>query len=75
MNEPTAFVTGQLIRFVFAEGRWKGEKARSPGEPLVGKVGIIISGPVPDSHDWGDVWKVHALGRTISHWGDFMEVV
>lgn len=66
---------GDLIKFVPAPGRWKSEGPRCPGKEIVGKFGTVISGPFEDSHEWGGVWYVHCLDRTISHWGDFMEVV
>ena len=66
---------GDLVKFVHAPGRWRGEKPRCPGDEIVGKVGVITEGPFHDSHEWGGVWNVECLGRTLSHWGDFMEVI
>ena len=66
---------GDLVKFVHAPGRWKGEKPRCPGKSLLGKVAVVTEGPLEDNHEWGGVWYVECLGRRISHWGDFMEVI
>jgi len=69
------FAPGTLIRFVHAPPRWEGEKMgeRCPGAKALGKLGVIISGPYDDAHDWGGVFYVHVNGIEVSHWGDFME--
>ena len=46
---------------------------RCPGAKALGKLGVIISGPYDDAHDWGGVFYVHVNGIEVSHWGDFME--
>tara|TARA_R110000824_G_scaffold203595_2_gene388109 strand:- start:2074 stop:2337 length:264 start_codon:yes stop_codon:yes gene_type:complete len=69
------FQAGTLVRFVYGPPRYKGEARdhRCPGGDLLGKHGVVISGPFPDSHQWGGVFHVHFQGVTVSHWGDFME--
>ena len=66
---------GDLIKFIHAPGRWEGEGPRCPGGNIVGKIGVITHGPFDDPHTWGGVWHVQCLGQSLSHWGDFMEVV
>lgn len=75
MNPIAPFQVGDLIRFVFAPGRWKGEMPRCPGDEVLGKLAIITAF-VPDrSHEWGGRWTVFCDGHTFDHWGDFMEVL
>ena len=64
---------GDLVKFVAAPGRWKGEKPRCPGHHIVGKHAIVTAHVGSDSKGWGDRWTVLCDGIILDHWGDFME--
>ncbi len=65
---------GDLIEFVCAPPRWKGEEPRVP-QGLLGKSGIVVDFCYPDAHDWGGVWDLIVEGQLTQYYGDFMEVV
>lgn len=76
MNPMLRFQVGDLIKFVFAPGRWKGEMPRCPGDQILGKLAIVTAYIPDDAHDdWGGRWTVFYGGYTFDHWGDFMEAV
>jgi len=64
--------SGEKFKFICAPGRWKGEKPREPAK-LLGKVGVILGGPFPDSHGRGGLYSVLADGQVFQYYGDFME--
>ncbi len=72
-----SFEAGTLVRFVCAPPRWRGDGPREPGNNLEGQLAVVLEGPLQDMHDWGGVFRVHALtnDQTFDHWGDFMEPV
>ena len=77
-NQDKNFQAGMLVRFVCAPPRWKGDAPRSPGNNLEGKLAVVLEGPFPGNHEWGGIFRVHAVAspcQTFSHWGDFMEPV
>jgi len=67
---------GNLVEFVHAPPRFKGEKPREPGG-LLGAHGVIIDISVEeDAHDWGGVHEIILLdGLIIRYYGDFMKVI
>ena len=75
MHALMRFRVGDLIRFVPASGRWKGEKDRCPGEQIVNKLAIVTAFVPNCSREWGGRWTVFCDGYTFDHWGDFMEVL
>ena len=66
---------GDLVKFVSAPPRWKGENPREPEDSLVDKVGIITGYAGDDSHQWGGIWNMLVEGNRIQYYGDFLEVV
>jgi len=75
VNPLLKFKVGDLIKFVPATGRWKGEEDRCPGDQIVGKPAIVTAYVPDETHDWGGRWTVFCGGYTFDHWGDFMEVL
>jgi hypothetical protein len=67
---------GNLIRFVHAPPRWKGEKPREPAE-LLGIHGVIIGIEVEkDPHEWGGIHEIMLPDKKIIRYhGDFMKVI
>ena len=57
---------GDLFKFVHAPPRWPN---------LLGEVGVVLDGPVPESHNWGGLYSVLVNGQTFRYYGDFMEVI
>ena len=68
---------GNLIEFVPAPGRWRGEAPRSPDHRLLDTAGIIININVEeDVHEWGGVHEIMLLdNQIIRYHGDFMKVI
>ena len=79
-NPPRDIPVGTLVRFVNARQRFPGEN-RDPGsdnydEPLHGQLAIVITGPDEDGHGWGGIFNLNTVrGDSLSHYGDFLEVV
>jgi hypothetical protein len=65
---------GALFEFVHAPPRWSREDPREPSG-LLGKVGTVLDGPVPDGHDWGGLFTVLVDGAVFKYYGDFMQVI
>ena len=65
---------GDLFKFVHAPPRWRGENPREPSN-LLGEVGVVLDGPVPESHNWGGLYSVLVNGQAFRYYGDFMEVI
>jgi len=65
---------GDLIKFVCARPRWKGDGPREP-TGLLGKVGIVIGFSYDDAHGWGGIWDLIVEGQPTQYYGDFMEVL
>ena len=64
---------GDLITFVCAPPRWKGDGPREPAG-LLGKVGVLLTPePVPESHGWGGLYDVLVDGKAFQYYGDFIE--
>ena len=68
---------GTLVRFVPAPPRFSGEQPRTPGNDLLGTVGIILSDGMPDDHGWGGLFSIHSNEHAayISFYGDFLEII
>jgi hypothetical protein len=67
---------GNLVEFVHAPPRFKGEQPREPSG-LLGTHGVIVDISVEeDVHDWGGVHEIILLdNRIIRYHGDFMKVI
>ena len=66
---------GDLVKFVSAPGRWKGEEPRQPEAAVMGKTGIVTDYAGDDAHEWGGIWNLFVEGQPIMHYGDFLEVI
>lgn len=81
-NHPKDIPAGTLVRFVYAPPRRGfGKEPRPPGndnfnENLDGQLAIVITGPDEDGHGWGGIFNLNTVrGDSLSHYGDFLEVV
>ena len=75
-NQDKSFEAGALVRFINAPPRWKGDGPRPPGDGLEGKLAVILEGPFHDFHGWGGIFNLNTVrGDSLSHYGDFLEVV
>ena len=75
VNEEFGPKIGDLVRFVAAPPRWKGEEPRAPEASLMGKTGVVTGYAGDDAHEWGGIWNLYVDGDWIQHYGDFMEVI
>jgi len=66
---------GDLVKFVAAPPRWKGEEPREPEASLVGKTGVVTGYAGDDAHEWGGIWNMLVDGDWVQHYGDFLEVI
>ncbi len=66
---------GDLIKFVAAPPRWKGEEPRDPEPNLLGKTGMVLGYAGDDSHEWGGIWNLFVDGMNVQYYGDFLEVI
>jgi len=66
---------GDLVKFVAAPPRWKGEDPRPPVTGFKGKTGIVFGYAGDDAHEWGGIWNLLVDGEWIQFYGDFLEVI
>ena len=66
---------GDLVKFVAAPPRWKGEEPRAPEASLLGKTGVVTGYAGDDAHEWGGIWNMLVDGDWVQHYGDFLEVI
>ena len=76
VNDEKTFQSGELIRFICAPARWKGDGPRNPEQSIKGELAVVTAGPFSDSHGWGGIFDVVLCkdSTRFQHWGDFMEV-
>ena len=78
---PRDIPIGTLVRFVPGRARFQGEGQRSPGadndgEALIDQLAVTVTSGREDVHGWGGVFRLNTLrGDSLSHYGDFLEVV
>ena len=66
---------GDMVKFVAAPPRWKGEDPRQVDERFEGKVGMVFGYAGDDSHGRGGIWNLLVEGDLIQQCGDFLEVI
>ena len=78
---PRDIPVGTLVRFVPGRSRFRGEGPRDPGadndgEVLIGQLAVTVTSGREDVHGWGGVFRLNTLrGDSLSHYGDFLEVI
>ncbi len=81
-NQPPRDIpVGTLVRFVPGRPRYPSEPPRDPGadndgEVLIGQLAVTVASGREDVHGWGGVFRLNTLrGDSLSHYGDFLEVI
>jgi len=80
-QSPRTIPIGTLVRFVSGRPRFQGERPRDPGPDndgvkLAGQLAITVTNGSPDDHGWGGIFHLNTVrGDSLSHYGDFLEVV
>ena len=66
---------GDLVKFIAAPPRWKGETPRSPEPGLSGKIAVVTGYAGDDAHEGGGFWDLLVEGENRQYYGDFLEVI